>query len=303
MSGATALAAASLPPGLTQAQQRSRRRAFWLIAPALVILGVFLLLPYLNIVLMSLRPPAVGAPYGEGFTLGNYARTLSDGYLLGVLADTMLLALTVTPICLLLGYPVAYHLARASARWAGLLYVLVLSPLLVGVVVRSFGWLILLSGNGVVNRALIDLGLIETGLQLMNNRIGVTLALVHVFLPFMILPLVGVIQSIDPSLESAARSLGASRLRAFLRVSLPLSWPGIQAGTILVFVLTLSAYVTPVMLGGAQVKTVSVLVVQSLIDNFQWPAGAAQALVLTACGMLAVGAYSGLTGRFNRGLA
>jgi len=278
-------------------------RAFWLIAPALLLIGVFLVLPYLNIVLMSLRPPAVGAPYGAGFTLANYARALTDPYLLGVLGDTLLLGLTVTPICLLLGYPVAYHLARTRSRFAGVLYVLVLSPLLVGVVVRSFGWLILLSGNGVINRLLLDLGLVETGLALMNNRFGVTLALVHVFLPFMILPLVGVIQSIDPSLEQAARSLGASRLKVFRRVVLPLSWPGIQAGTILVFVLALSAYVTPVMLGGAQVKTMSVLVVQNLVDNFQWPAGAAQALLLTACGVAAVALYAKLTGRFMKGLA
>jgi len=213
------------------------------------------------------------------------------------------LGLTVTPICLLLGYPVAYHLARTRSRWGSALYVLVLSPLLVGVVVRSFGWLILLSGNGVINRALIDLGLISGGLQLMNNRLGVTIALVHVFLPFMILPLVGVIQSIDPTLESAARSLGASRFKVFWRVILPLSWPGIQAGTVLVFVLALSAYVTPVMLGGAQVKTMSVLVVQNLIDNFQWPVGAAQALILTACGILAVALYARATGRLSRAVA
>jgi len=276
------------------------RYPLWLLAPALVLLGVFLLLPYLNIVLMSFRPPAVGAPYGEGLTLANYAHVLTDDYLLGVLADTLLLGLTVTPICLLLGYPLAYQLVRAPARWVSLLYLLVLSPLLVGVVVRSFGWLILLSGNGVINRALLDLGWLNAGLQLMNNRLGVTIALVHVFLPFMILPLVGVLQSIDPSLLAAARSLGASPWRAFVRVVLPLSWQGIQAGTVLVFVLTLSAYVTPVMLGGAQVKTTSVLVVQSLIDNFQWPAGAAQALVLTLCGLLSVTAYALLSKRWSR---
>jgi putative spermidine/putrescine transport system permease protein len=298
----SAVASVAAAPNATRAVPLARR-AFWLIAPALVLIGVFLVLPYLNIVLMSLRPPAVGAPYGAGLTLANYGRALSDGYLLGVLGDTLLLGLTVTPICLLLGYPVAYHLARTTSRWGSVLYVLVLSPLLVGVVVRSFGWLILLSGNGVVNRVLLDLGLVETGLQLMNNRLGVTIALVHVFLPFMILPLVGVIQSIDPSLEAAARSLGASRLKVFWRLVLPLSWPGIQAGTILVFVLALSAYVTPVMLGGAQVKTMSVLVVQNLIDNFQWPVGAAQALVLTACGMAAVALYGKLTGRFMKGLS
>ncbi|MGJ7519090.1 ABC transporter permease [Variovorax sp. LT1P1] len=287
---------------VTRRRQPLGRRAFWLIVPALVLIGVFLVLPYLNIISMSLRPPAVGAPYGQGFTLSNYAAQLGDGYVLGVLADTLLLGLTTVPICLLLGYPVAFHLARTSSRWGSLLYVLVLSPLLVGVVVRSFGWLILLSGNGVINRALIDMGLIETGLQLMNNRLGVTIALVHVFLPFMILPLVGVIQAIDPTLERAARSLGASRLKVFWRVILPLSWPGIQAGTILVFVLTLSAYVTPVMLGGAQVKTMSVLVVQNLIDNFQWPMGAAQALVLAFSGMAAVLVYARVSGFFTKGI-
>lgn len=297
-----ALAAAGAAALPLPARKPLARRAFWLVLPALLLVGVFLVLPYLNIILMSLRPPAVGAAYGEGFTVANYARALTDTYLLGVLADTFVLAAIITPVCLVLGYPVAYHLARSNSRWGSLLYLLVLSPLLVGVVVRSFGWLILLSGNGVVNRLLMSLNLLEMPLQLMNNRLGVCIALVHVFLPFMILPLVGVIQSIDPTLAAAARSLGASRTQVFWRVILPLSWPGIQAGTILVFVLSLSAYVTPVMLGGAQVKTMPVLVVQNLIDNFQWPAGAAQALLLSACGILAVWAYSRLTRRFTRGI-
>lgn len=296
------LAASLSPPRAALPRRPLARRAAWLIVPALVLIGVFLVLPYLNIVLMSLRPPAVGAPHGPGFTFANYANALGDRYVLGVLADTLLLGLTITPICLLLGYPVAYHLARAPARWAGLLYVMVLSPLLVGVVVRSFGWLILLSNNGVINRALIDAGLIDVGLQLMNNKLGVCIALVHVFLPFMILPLVAVIQAIDPTLESAARSLGASPARVMWRVVLPLSWPGIQAGTILVFVLTLSAYVTPVMVGGAQVKTMSVLVVQNLIDNFQWPVGAAQALLLALSGAAVVGVYARISGRFMKGI-
>jgi len=281
-------------------RRRTPAGAFWLIAPALLLLAVFLVLPYLNIVVMSLRRPAVGAPYGPGFTLANYARVLADSYYLGVLFDTLALGLVTTAVCLVLGYPVAYHLARTRSRWKGLLYVLVLSPLLVGVVVRSFGWLILLSKNGVVNQSLIDLHLIDGPLTLMNNRFGVTVALVHVFLPFMILPLVGAIQSIDPSLEAAGRSLGASRMKVFQRIFLPLSWPGIQVGSILVFVLTLSAYVTPVMLGGAQVRTMSVLVVQSLIDNFQWPAGAALALVLSASGAAAVALYGRLTRRLTR---
>ncbi|GMV44692.1 MAG: ABC transporter permease [Pseudomonadota bacterium] len=283
-----------------RARAAGERRAVWLVVPALALLGMFLLLPYLNIVVMSLREPALGAPHGPGFTLGNYRRVLGDAYYLGVLGQTLWLALKTTVICLALGYPVARHLARTDSRFKGVLYVFVLSPLLVGVVVRSFGWLILLSNNGVVNKALIDLGLVDGALALMNNALGVTIALVHVFLPFMILPLVGTLQSVDPTLEAAARSLGASGLTAFRRIELPLAWPGIQAGVILVFVLALSAYVTPVMLGGAQVKTMSVLVVQALIDNFQWPAGAALALVLAATGALAVWLFARGSARLMR---
>lgn len=293
--------AAALPAAAGGAVAGSRR-AIWLVVPALVLVGVFLLLPYLNIVVMSLRVPAVGAPHGPGFTLGNYGKVLTDGYYLGVLGQTVWLAAKTTLVCLLLGYPVARHLARTDSRFKGVLYVFVLSPLLVGVVVRSFGWLILLSNNGVVNKLLLDLGVVDSALALMNNTLGVTIALVHVFLPFMILPLVGTLQSVDPTLESAARSLGASRLTAFRRIELPLAWPGIQAGVILVFVLALSAYVTPVMLGGAQVKTMSVLVVQALIDNFQWPAGAALALVLAGTGALAVWLFARGSARLMRGV-
>lgn len=284
-------------------ERKAARGRLALLAPAAIVLGVFLVIPYINIIVMSFRVPTVGAPYAPGFTLGNYTRILSDSYFLGVLGDTLLLGLTTTIICLLLGYPLAYHLARTNSRWKSILYVFVLSPLLVGVVVRSFGWLILLSGNGVVNQTLIASGLLERGLQLMNNKLGVTIALVHVFLPFMILPLIGNIQSIDPNLESAGRSLGASRLKVFWRIFLPLSLPGIQAGSILVFVLTLSAYVTPVMLGGAQVRTMTVLVVQQLIDVFQWPTGAALALVLSISGAIAVILYARFTGRLMRGVA
>lgn len=296
-------AARSLAAGRPNLPRRRRLPAhYWLVAPALALIGVFLVLPYVNIIVMSFRRPTTGAPYAPGFTGDNYLRILSDPYFLGVLGDTVLLGFVAALVCLVLGYPVAYHLARTRSRFKGVLYVFVLSPLLVGVVIRTFGWLILLSGNGVINRALADLGLVERALTLMNNRFGVTVALVHVFLPFMILPLVAAIGSIDPNLEAAGRSLGAGRWTVFRRIFLPLSLPGIQAGTILVFVLAMSAYVTPVMLGGAQVKTMPVLVVQNLIDNFQWPVGAALALVLAVTGMVLVWIYARLTGALMRGV-
>ena len=290
-------------PGPALRNARLRQLARWgLAAPALALVAVFLVLPYINIVFMSLRPPGTGAPHGAGFTLANYAGLLRDGYFAEVLADTLTLGISTSAICLLLGYPLAYHLARTNSRFQSLLYVLVLSPLLVGVIVRSFAWLVLLSGNGVVNQALLELGLIDKALQLMNNRLGVTIALVHVFLPMMVLALLANIQSIDPGIEAAARSLGAGWCKTFCRVTLPLSLPGIQAGTTLVFILAISAYATPSMLGGTSMTTLSVLIVQNLLEQMRWPFGAALAFVLTLAGLAVVVLYACLLRRAMRGV-
>lgn len=274
----------------------------FLIVPVVALLFAFFVLPYLTILIMSVRTASGSAPYGDGYTLVHFTGALSDGYILGVLARTVGVGLLVTIITLVLGYPVAYHLARTDSRWKGLLYTFVLSPLLVGLVVRTFGWMIILSKNGIANQSMAWLGLVDSPVQLMNNNLGVTIALVHVFLPFIILPLLGNIQAINPDLESAARSLGASRTKTFFRVTLPLSMPGIQAGTILVFVLAISAYVTPAMLGGARAKTMSVLIVQYLVDNFRWPAGAALALILAVTAIVSVALYFMLTRKLTRRL-
>jgi putative spermidine/putrescine transport system permease protein len=266
-----------------------------LIAPAAVLLGVFLIVPYMNIAVMSVRVPGEGTPYGEGFTLANYVRFFSDGFYILQVANTLWIGLITTAICLVVGFPVAWQLTRADLRFRGLAYGLVLSPLLVGIVIRSYGWTILLGNNGLINRTLLDWGVIESSLPLMYNTLGIVIALVHVFLPFMILPIMNGIQGIDPSLESAARSLGASRATAFRRIVLPLAMPGIQAGCILVFVLSLSAYVTPSLIGGLRVKTMAVTVVDALIDTFQWPFGSALALVLSVTGALCVILFARLT--------
>lgn len=277
-------------------------RTAWMVVPALVLLIGFFALPYLTIVTMSLREASTRAVYGDGFTLQHYTTALGDLYIWSVMGRTLAIGAIVTVLSLLLGYPVAYHLANSRSRWASLLYIFVLSPLLVGLVVRTFAWMIILSNNGVANKALMAAGLIHFPLQLMNNSLGVTIALTHVFLPFIILPLLGNLQAISPDLAAAARSLGASRMRTFLKVTLPLSLPGIQAGTILVFVLSISAYVTPAMLGGTGGRTMSVLVVQYLIDNFRWPAGAALAIILAAVAVIIVGLYLRLTARAMRRL-
>lgn len=281
---------------------KSANRAFLLVIPALALLVAFFVLPYFSIIVMSFREPSSQGVHGGGFTLINYITALSDGFILRKLAETIMLGIGVTVVCLLLGYPVAYHLARMRSRWNGLLYTFILAPLLVGLVVRTFGWMIILSNGGVANQALSWLGLIDDPLRLMNNYFGVAVALVHVMLPFLILPLLANIQAINPEVETAARSLGASRWRAFWRVTFPLSMPGIQAGAVLVFILSISAYVTPAMLGGGAGRTMSVLVVQYLVENFRWPAGAALAIVLAVAAIVTVALFFALTQRVTRRL-
>ena len=273
----------------------------WLLAlPVLAVVGAFLVAPYLNIVLMSFRVPSTTQAYAPGFTLDNYAKSLFDWLYIEALLDTARLAVIVTVSCLILAYPVAFHLARTTSRWRGVLYSIVLSPLLVGVVIRSFGWIILLANNGVVNQALRSYDLPR--MQLMYNEFGVILALVHIFLPFMILPLMGAIQGIDPRLEEAARSLGAGRGTVFRRVILPLSLPGIQSGCILVFILACGSYITPALLGAGRVHTTTTMVVQ-MLDQFLWPFGAALALTLALFGLIAVLVFTRLSGRAMRGMA
>lgn len=266
-----------------------------LIAPAAILLAVFLVLPYLNIVLMSFRMPGQGTPYGPGFTLANYGKFFADSFYIGQVFNTLWIGFVTTLACLVFGYPVAWQLARGNSAFRAVGYGLVLSPLLVGIVIRSYGWTILLGNNGLINRTLMGWGVIDGPLPLMYNALGIIIALVHVFLPFMILPVMSAIQGIDPSLEAAARSLGASKVTAFRRITLPLSLPGIQAGCILVFVLSLSAYVTPSLIGGLRVKTMAVTVVDALIDTFQWPFGSAMALVLSVTGAIVVVIFGRLT--------
>ena len=274
----------------------------WLLAlPAVLMVALFVFIPYLNIVVMSFRAPSPTAIYGPGFTVENYVRVLTDSLYLGLLKDTLLFAVATTSICLVVGFPVAFHLARTDSRWRGLLYAGVLSPLLTGVVIRCFGWIVLLANNGVINQLL---GLIGLGpFRLMYNPIGVTIALVHVFLPFMILPIMNSVQSIDPRLGEAAKTMGASGARTFVRVLLPLSMPGIQSGVILVFVLSASAYIIPMLLGGGQVSTMPTVVVQQLMGSLLWPFGATLALVLSMTVLIFVGLFGLLTKRSMRGVA
>lgn len=294
---------ATIPAPLEQ--QRSLWPSQWslLVLPALVLVIVFLAVPYLNIVVMSFRVPSTSAPYAPGFTLLNYVKALSDPFYLAVLVRTLYISVLVTVVCLLIAFPVAYHLARTQSRMRGLLFACILSPLLVSAVIRCYGWIIILSNNGVINSSLKQWGLIERPVPLMYNELGVVIGLVHVYMPFMVLPLLGAIQGINPSLEEAAQSLGARRSTVMRRVVVPLAMPGVQSGATLVFVLAASSYVTPVILGGSRVKLMTPMVVQQLAETFLWPFGAALAIVLAVIGAICVFAWARTTQRLMRGEA
>lgn len=277
-------------------------RGWLLITPALALVTVFFLLPYANLLVMSFFVPAKAHPYEPVLTLGNYAVALGDSFQWQVLARTLRLGLLTTVFTFVLGYPLAWNLARARGRVKGALLVLLLSPLLVGVVIRSFGWMVLLADNGVVNSLLRASGLAPDGVKLMYNEFGVLVGTVHIYLPFMVLSISGAIQNIAPDLELAARSLGASSARAFWRIVFPLSLPGVFAGCLLVFVLAVSSYVIPVLLGGFKVLTTPLLVVQTAIDVNNWPGAAAQAVVLFAASLGCIGVYFAVMNRAMRGL-
>jgi putative spermidine/putrescine transport system permease protein len=252
-----------------------------LLAPALVLLTVAFVAPVAMLVPTSVRPyvPLVGIT--SGFTARHYVKLLTDSYYLEIIGRTLALGLTVTCSTLIIGYPLAFFLARTSSRWRNWLTILVVFPLMLNLVVRTFGWIALLAQNGLVNQAFQALGLVESPVKLIFNFAGLLIGLTHIFLPFMVLVLIGAIQNIPRDVEDAARVLGASWGGAFLRVTLPLSAPGILTGSILVFVLTISALVTPRLLGGPTYQVMSTLIYDEFLSRLNWPAGSAQSLLLT----------------------
>jgi putative spermidine/putrescine transport system permease protein len=266
----------------------TRGRGLALLAPSLLLLAVGFLVPVGMMVPTSFRPyvPLVGIT--GGFTASHYAKLLTDAYYLEIIARTLALGLTVTLLTLVIGYPVAFFHARTPSRWRSWLTILVVFPLLLNLVVRTFGWIALLAQNGLVNQALRALGIVDAPVKLLFNFAGLLIGLTHIFLPFMILVLIGAIQNIPRDVEDAARVLGASWWTTFARVTLPLSAPGILSGGILVFVLTISALVTPRLLGGPTYRVMSTLIYDEFLQRLNWPAGSAQALLLTVIVLLLI---------------
>ena len=216
----------------------------------------------------------------DGPSLEHYTRFLSDPFYLGVLWRTVRLSLVITLICALLGFPFAYIMARVGPRLRMWLVVAVILPLMTSVVVRTFGWMVLLSRNGLVSQFVRDLGWAERNFQLMHTESAIVIGMVQVLLPFMTLSILGDITRIDPRLEEAARTMGGSFLSTLRSVVLPLSLPGIVAGSLLVFTLSASSFVTPSLMGGARIQVLAGSVYKSVTQTLEWPFAAAQAVIL-----------------------
>jgi putative spermidine/putrescine transport system permease protein len=273
----------------------------WGIAPAALLFALFFVLPFAVMAALSLLS---GNPVSNPevvFTLRNYQRLFESDLYFDALVATLRIGAITTVIALAIGYPLAHWMARMRSRLGhALLLMALIAPLLTGIVVRTFAWMTLLGDRGVINTTLQWLGAIERPLPLMYNEFGVIVGLVHIYVPFMVLTLVGVIGRIDRSLEEAARGLGASRTRTFLEVTLPLSLPGIVAGSLLVFALAISAYVTPVLLGGTSVLTVPVLIYQQVSASFNLGFAGALGAVLLAVALALVVGYNAILGRLTR---
>lgn len=212
------------------------------------------------------------------FTTKNYVRIFADSFYLEIALRTLRLAFTTSIVTLLLGYPIALYLTVTSARQRAWIILFVLSPLLVSVIVRTFGWLILLGSNGLVDTVLRSVGI--EGAAMLHTEGAVVAGLANVLLPFLVLSVAASLQAIDPAVPLAAASLGASPLRAFLAVTVPLSLPGVLSGLLIVFSLAASSFVTPALLGGSNFKVLSMMVYQQAMVMQNWPFAAAFAVTL-----------------------
>ncbi|MEO8280857.1 MAG: ABC transporter permease [Ideonella sp.] len=222
----------------------------------------------------------------EGGSLIHYQKALTDGLYVQVLLDTLLIAFYVSVACLVLGYPVAYFLTIAPGIWPTVGIIFILLPFWTSILVRTYGWMVLLGRNGIINRALLDTGIITSPLPLLNNTAGVLIGMVHVLLPYMIFPLFAAMKRMDAGLLAAAEGLGASGWQVFRQVFLPLTLPGVLAGVTLVYVLSIGFFITPALLGGGKVTMVAVLIEQQVRTFLNWGFAAALSAVLLTATML-----------------
>jgi putative spermidine/putrescine transport system permease protein len=274
----------------TSAERRRRRRFATLaalLAPTTLLLVLAFVLPIAVLFAYSAYR-FDGSRVDYIVTFDAYQRFFSDPFYWDVVGRSLLLAALVTLLAVVIGYPTAYGITRIrQPSITVLLYILIFSPLLTSVVIRAFGWVVLLGDSGFINYVLVGLRLIERPIRLIYNVEGVTIALVHVLLPFAVFPMISVLHQIDPTLKEASNDLGANRWQTFWRVTWPLSLPGVLAGGQTTFVLAVSAFATPSILGGGRVLVLPRAIYEGIVSR-DWPLAAVMGVVLLAMTLLLV---------------
>lgn len=270
---------------LVAQRRRGETLSFGLVAPALLLVGLLLLLPLAWLLVLSFQDVE------GGFTFGNYTRLVAESSLLETYRTTFEVSLTVTLICVLLGYPLAYLISELPKRWASIALVAVVLPFWTSILVRTYAWMVLLQRRGIINETLLDLGIIDQPLRLSYNFTGTVIGMTHIMLPFFVLPLYTTLTAIDRTYVRAAANMGASPVTAFWTVFFPLSLPGLFAGITLVFVLCLGFFVTPALLGGGRVQMIAMTIERTVLFYSNWGVAGALGLVLLAvtAGLLVLG--------------
>jgi len=278
----------AVPAGKAKAEPFAWRRLvpFMLAAPLLLFMLTFYALPVVSMLMRSVSDPT--------WTLSNYAELPHDIVFLKVFWNTLYTSIIVTLAALLMGYPVALALVRAP-KWAPVILILILLPFWTSVLVRSYAWMVLLGRHGLINEALLAAGLLERPLRILNTPLATQIAMSHILLPYMILPIANAVRQIDPSLPRAASGLGATPWATFRQVILPLSMPGVAAGVLLVFVLALGFYITPAMVGGPREITLSMLIALQ-VDQLNWAYAATLSAVLLATSLAIIAVFHRLPG-------
>jgi putative spermidine/putrescine transport system permease protein len=282
------VAAGTMP--MAPARQRLGSTAWALLVPAVLVYAALFVWPLLGSFWTSLTPD------DGGVSLKSYEDFFVNDFNRSVLWRSIRISVVTTVMTLLVGYPVAVYLSQGWRRGRSLVVFLVIAPMFVSAVVRSYGWIIILGPNGILSNALVHLGLSPSVGRLLYTETGVIVALTHVFLPFMVIALTGSLQQIDPALPRAARNLGANGFEVFFRITLPLSLPGVTSGAIIVFCLAASGFVTPALVGGAAVPVMPYLIYKEGLLVLNWSFASAVAVILLVATALITAAYTLLAG-------
>ena len=265
-------------------------QSLFLAAPLLILLSVFFLYP-----LIALFPESLIAD-GK-FSLEHYRHFFREPLYGFILVRTIRIAAYVTVICFLIGYPVAYFLASLKNRKvSNLLMICVLLPFFTSILVRSYAWIVIFQTKGLINSLFLTLGIIERPLSILYTEMAVIIGMVHIMLPFMILPVYSVLKNLDRNLIRAARNLGASAIKAFVRVTFPLSLPGVGAGVMFTFILSLGFFITPALLGGPKTLMISTLIEQQINRLMNWEFASAISVILLITTVIVVAVFDRIVG-------